>query len=185
MADVHISCINKTPRDDTHHGITHLGNSQGRWTRAQVTQWIISKEHSFFTMVKRKWLGNLFQIAPAAIAALLGAAAGIDMLVSTAPAVWAKAAQALGVISAVIAAVGNVLNPFAEYADHIAAAKGFTILKHDARSLRETFSAAMSDDTFVGAVKSLRDRYADLVRSAPETDPESFEEKTRRQRNKL
>jgi len=51
MADVQITCINKMPRDDTHHGITHLGNSQGKWTRAQVIQWITSKEHRFFTIV--------------------------------------------------------------------------------------------------------------------------------------
>lgn len=54
MADVQITCINKAPRDDTHHGITHLGNSQGKWTRAQVIGWINSQEHSFFTMVAGK-----------------------------------------------------------------------------------------------------------------------------------
>jgi hypothetical protein len=151
---------------------TECGQVEGDCKYTAETHHVIS--------AKRKRLGNLFQILPAAIAALLGAAVGVDMLVSPAPAVWAQAAQALSVISAVIAAVGNILNPFAEYADHIAAAKGFTILKHDARSLRETFSAAMSDETFVAAVKSLRDRYADLVRSARETDPEAFEKARKR-----
>lgn len=59
---------------------------------------------------------------------------------------WVLFAQGLTFVSAVIAAVGNVLNPLAQYSDHLAAAKGFTILKHDAGSLRETFSAAMTDD---------------------------------------
>lgn len=54
MASVQITCINKLPRDNTHEGITHLGNAQGKWTRAQVIAWIDSKEHDFFTMVGGK-----------------------------------------------------------------------------------------------------------------------------------
>jgi hypothetical protein len=75
----------------------------------------------------------------------------------------------LTVVAAVAAAVSDVLNPFAEHYNHLNAAKGFTILKQDARSLRDTFSAAMSDDTFGAAVHSLHDRYNDLVASAPTT----------------
>ena len=54
MADVQITCINKTPRDDTHSGITHLGNSQGKWTRQQVIDWINRKENTFYTSVNGK-----------------------------------------------------------------------------------------------------------------------------------
>jgi hypothetical protein len=51
MADVQITCINKQPRNNPHEGITHLGNADGRWTRDQVTAWIQSGAHTFFTRV--------------------------------------------------------------------------------------------------------------------------------------
>ena len=54
------------------------------------------------------------------------------------------------------------------------------MLKNEARALRFTFSTTMSNDTFVATVRTLDDRYADLVRHAPETDPKSFEEARRR-----
>jgi len=51
MTDVQVTCINKQPRNDPYEGITHLGNSTGKWTRHQVINWIDSKEHTFFTLV--------------------------------------------------------------------------------------------------------------------------------------
>ncbi len=51
MADVQITCINKNPRDNSHEGITHLGNSTGKWTRAEVIGWIENKQHTFYTLV--------------------------------------------------------------------------------------------------------------------------------------
>ena len=50
MADVQITCITKTPRDNTHEGITHLGNSKGKWSRAEVIGWIESRQNTFFTV---------------------------------------------------------------------------------------------------------------------------------------
>jgi hypothetical protein len=129
---------------------------------------------------KQKRLGNLFQIAPAVIAAVLGALAGTDLLAPWMPKAVTPFTQWLSVVSAAIAAVSNVLNPFAAYYDHLRAAKGFTILKQDARALRDTFSISMSDDTLAAATRFLHDRYADLVRSAPETDNKSFNEGRRR-----
>jgi|HubBroStandDraft_5_1064220.scaffolds.fasta_scaffold895924_1 hypothetical protein len=54
MADVQVTCINKLPRNDTHEGITHLGNSTGKWTRKNVIDWIESGTDSFFTLVDGK-----------------------------------------------------------------------------------------------------------------------------------
>ena len=51
MADVQITCINKIPRDDPYEGITHLGNSTGKWPRKQVIAWIESKTDTFYTLV--------------------------------------------------------------------------------------------------------------------------------------
>lgn len=54
MADVQVTCINKTPRDNTHAGITHLGGNSWRWTRLQVIDSIESKTNTFFTLVGGK-----------------------------------------------------------------------------------------------------------------------------------
>ncbi|TIT01689.1 MAG: DUF3892 domain-containing protein [Mesorhizobium sp.] len=54
MSDVQVTCINKLPRQKTHEGITHLGNSTGKWTRAQVIQWIEGKTITFYTSVGGK-----------------------------------------------------------------------------------------------------------------------------------
>lgn len=54
MADVQVTCINKTPRNNTHEGITHLGNSSGKWLRSQVITWIEANTDTFFTNVGGK-----------------------------------------------------------------------------------------------------------------------------------
>lgn len=54
MADVQVTCINKQPRQDPYEGITHLGNSTGKWTRQQVIDWIENKSNTFFTMAGSK-----------------------------------------------------------------------------------------------------------------------------------
>lgn len=129
---------------------------------------------------KCKKLGYIFQIAPAIIAALIGVAGGIADD-SGAVGQWLKSSGPwLAAIAAGIAAVSNLLNPFGDYQEHLRAGKGFTVLKHDARALRFTFSSTMSSETFMASVRTLHDRYSDLVRSTPETDPNSFEEARQR-----
>ncbi|MBA1141776.1 DUF3892 domain-containing protein [Mesorhizobium neociceri] len=54
MTDVQVTCINKVPRENKHEGITHLGNSTGKWTRSQVIQWIEDGTNTFYTMVGGK-----------------------------------------------------------------------------------------------------------------------------------
>lgn len=54
MADVQVTCINKTPRDDTHEGITHLGGSGWKWTRADVIASIEAGTNTFYTKVDGK-----------------------------------------------------------------------------------------------------------------------------------
>lgn len=49
MADVEVTCINKTPRNNTNEGITHLGGSGWKWTRAQVITSIEARTHTFYT----------------------------------------------------------------------------------------------------------------------------------------
>lgn len=54
MPDVQVRCVNKTPRNNTHEGITHLGGSNWKWTRQQVIASIESMADTFFTLVNGK-----------------------------------------------------------------------------------------------------------------------------------
>lgn len=53
MADVHVTCINKQPRNNPHEGIAHLGNPEAnwKWTRQQVIDSIEAGTNTSFTMV--------------------------------------------------------------------------------------------------------------------------------------
>lgn len=51
MADVRVRCVSKQPRQDPHHGITHLGGEGWNWTRQQVIASIDAKTNTFFTLV--------------------------------------------------------------------------------------------------------------------------------------
>jgi hypothetical protein len=50
MADVRVLCVNKVPRNDPHHGITHLGGDGWKWTRQQVIDSIENKSNTFYTI---------------------------------------------------------------------------------------------------------------------------------------
>lgn len=51
MADVRVRCVNKQPRLDPHHGITHLGGEGWKWTRQRVITSIEAGTNTFFTLV--------------------------------------------------------------------------------------------------------------------------------------
>jgi len=55
MADVRVSCINKQPRNSTHEGITHLGNTSAttpwKWPRSDVIKSIENGTNTFYTLV--------------------------------------------------------------------------------------------------------------------------------------
>lgn len=113
-----------------------------------------------------------FQIVPSVITAILASVVTLG---------WAPVVlNGLTVIGSVISAVANVLNPLKDYFDHLNAAKNFTIIKHDARALCESFGTKMSNSAFASAVETLHNRYNDLVRFVPPTDSKSFEETRKR-----
>ena len=49
MADIQITCITKPDTDNRHEAITHVGNSQGKWPKGDVINWIDANEHTFYT----------------------------------------------------------------------------------------------------------------------------------------
>lgn len=107
------------------------------------------------------------EVVPAVCAALTGAlvAAGIA----------SNSLLPVTILSATVSAIAGVLNPNRRAQEHLAAAKGFTALKHDARFLSESQATAMSDDAFAVAVQTLHDKYNDFLRAVPATSPRAFD----------
>lgn len=126
--------------------------------------------HTIATRNKR--LSMWFQIMPAVVAALSGVLVAGSVVPS-----WFNW---LTVISAVVTAVASVLNPMKEYYDHLNAAKNFTVLKHEARTLGDVFGTKMDDNSFAVSVENLHRRYADLIKFVPPTDNKSFEQTRKR-----
>jgi hypothetical protein len=85
----------------------------------------------------------------------------------------------LTILSATVSAVTAIINPNKTYQDHLAAAKNFTTLKHDARFLRESQSTRLTEEALVLAVENLHQRYNELLKSTPPTDDKSFAEAQR------
>jgi hypothetical protein len=51
MSDVRVLCVNKQPRQDPHHGITHLGGDGWKRTRDDVVRSIEARTNTFYTLV--------------------------------------------------------------------------------------------------------------------------------------
>lgn len=85
----------------------------------------------------------------------------------------------LTVTSAAISAVASIWNPQKAYQDNLAAGKAFTTMKHDARFLHESQSTSMAEPEFRLAVQNLHEKYNELVRVVPATNPKVFEEARR------
>jgi len=60
--------------------------------------------------------------------------------------------------------------------EHESAGKMFTALKHEARSLYQTFEPFLDEQAFLREVYTLRKKYNLLVKSTPITDNKSYEE---------
>ena len=75
-----------------------------------------------------------------------------------------------------IISIANIfLEPERKAREHEFAAKSFTALKHDARSLYESFKDFIDEEDFYYEVKRIREKYNWLVQTTPSTDEKSFE----------
>ena len=63
--------------------------------------------------------------------------------------------------------------------EHLFAAKNFTVLKHDSRSLHESFRDFITENEFFHSVRRLRERYNLLVQFTPATDDKKAFDKAR------
>jgi len=82
-------------------------------------------------------------------------------------------------LSGTITILNVFIEPEKKSRDHLFAAKNFTSLKHEARSLHESFKGFMSESEFYYSVKLLRDKYNLVVQCTPLTDDEKAWEKAR------
>lgn len=124
-----------------------------------------AETHHILAKQQLLWF-KMFQLVPAIATAVIG-----TLTVGQVVPRWVGI---VGLITAVVTAIGTVLNPQQSYYEHLGAAKAFTVMKHDARSLREQGQHAADQDLTV-AVKSVHDRYNDLIRIAPATEDWAFE----------
>ena len=51
MSGLQVRCISKQPRNDTHHGLTHIGGNGWKLTRDQAIHAIKAQGYRFYTMV--------------------------------------------------------------------------------------------------------------------------------------
>jgi len=110
-------------------------------------------------------INYVVKLAPAIIAAW----SGIQVLRGASTQIaW------LAIISGVVFAVATILGPERWAAEHTKAAKDYTVLKHEARSLHEAFYPEMSQSEFYIAVRILREKYNSLVTHTPKTNNMAF-----------
>lgn len=113
-----------------------------------------------------KWKIFVIKLIPA----LLSAASGIGIVVLGYD--WLAW---LAVISSAVFAVQTVIDFDRECTDHTNAGKYYTTLKHEARSLHETFHHELDKGTFAALVSILRERYNNISEMTPKTTDKAFE----------
>jgi hypothetical protein len=132
---------------------------------------LYTAEAHYILASKEKRLSIWVKVVPAAVAAVSG------ILVLRGYPAWVAW---FAVISGVVFALQSVLDPDRKANDHSTAGKEYTALKHEARSLYQTFSKEMDKSDFTTAVRLLRERYDSLVKHSPQTTEKAFEEGRKR-----
>ncbi len=128
-------------------------------------------EAHYFIAAKEDRISFWVKVIPAATAAISGA------LVLAGKPYWIAW---FSVIAGVAFALQSILNPDKKHDEHSNAGKCYTVLKHEARALHETFHKEMDHNSFSVMVRVLRERYNMIARLTPQTTKESFEEGRKR-----
>lgn len=116
----------------------------------------------YYTASWNKKLAFCFEVVPAVIAAL----SSLLIVGEIIPAWWGW----LTVVSAVTTAVGVVLSPHKTYYEELKAGKNFTTIKNQAKTLCNTYAHHYTIEQFFDAVKTLNDKYDQLVQISPPTE---------------
>jgi len=84
------------------------------------------------------------------------------------------------VISGTVVLYNVFVEPEKKAQQHVFAAKQFTVLKHEARSLHESFKEFMAEMEFYHGVRVIREKYNLLVQFSPPTDDKRVWDEARR-----
>ena len=84
------------------------------------------------------------------------------------------------VIAGFAFALQSIMNPDKKKEEHSQAAKSYTTLKHESRSLYQTFHKEMDRNSFATYVRILRERYNMIAKMTPQTTLKAFEEGRKR-----
>ncbi|MDO9530177.1 MAG: SLATT domain-containing protein [Syntrophales bacterium] len=79
------------------------------------------------------------------------------------------------VIAGVAFALQSILNPDKKREEHSLAGKSYAALKHESRSLYQTFHRELDHDSFSVMVRILRERYNMIAKLTPQTTVKAFE----------
>lgn len=82
--------------------------------------------------------------------------------------------------SGLVTILSIFLEPERKAKEHLFAAKNFTVLKHEARSLHEAFADFVNSNDFYYKVRQIREKYNLLVQSTPPTDDKKCWEQARK-----
>lgn len=102
-----------------------------------------------------------FEVVPAVIASL----SGLLIVGEVIPVWWGW----VTVVSAVVTATSSIVSPHKSYYENLNSAKSFTVVKHKARSLHESFVSLYTEQELFKEVKLLSDYYNQLILLTPPT----------------
>lgn len=111
--------------------------------------------------LRSKTMAFWFEIVPAVIASL----SGLLVVGQVIPVWWGW----ITVVSAVITATSSIVSPHKSYYENLNSAKSFTVVKHRARSLHESFASFYNEQDLFKEVRALSEYYNQLVLLTPPT----------------
>ena len=133
-------------------------------------KWNAEIHHQIASSASR--LSFWFQIIPAICVAIFAILVSQNL--------WLNVTVWLTLISGIITAIANIMNPKENYYQHLSAGKTFTILKQRAYALYTTFATDMSQESLSAEVKQLQEAYNIAVLNVPPTNNKAFDKATKR-----
>lgn len=116
---------------------------------------------------RSKTMAFWLEVVPAVIASL----SGLLVVGQAIPAWWGW----LTVVSAVVTATSSVVSPHKSYYENLNSAKSFTVVKHRARALHESFASFHSEQELYKEVCKLSESYNQLILLTPPTEEWAYQ----------
>jgi hypothetical protein len=118
-----------------------------------------------------EWWSRFFKYVPIAGSVISGALLAMG---------YAQWLGWVALLSGVVTAWATAMDVDRRARDHADAGRRFTMLKHDARALWQTYAPEITREEFYRETRRLAERYNQIVVSAPQTTREAFERASKR-----